>query len=868
MNIIKKNINLFMPFCISFAVMLMAFAHEGLFPFGDNQIMVIDSWHQYYPFLQELHNKLTHGESILYSWNTGLGSNFLAIIAYYAMSPLNLISVIFPKEYLREFMMLITITKISLAGSFFALYLKETFKKDDFTIVIFGLMYSFCGFAMGYYWNIMWLDSMALFPLVILGINRILEDKGFLLYCITLGVAIISNFYIGYFVCEFAGLYFLVQYFSKHHEGDFKLFGRKVLQMAVYSLLAIALAAVIILPVAAALSLTYKSASLSFKDFEVYSAFIDIINNMLLGMPPSVKSGLPNVYSGLFALLLLILYFFNNGINIKQKLGKLAFLLVIILSFNFNYLDYIFHGFKFPNEVPFRYAFVFSFMVISIAYEAYINLKNTELKSIVKLIAGALIYLLLCEKIYGNELNNLVLYLNIVFVAAYGAVLVLNKKNKLKLNIFENSIYVLVIAELIITALTSTNTVGSSGREGYPTQNVEVQQAISKLYQEDKSFYRIEMTKWYSVNDPVLYGYRGYSQFASTANSKISTFGQRVGLAAAPEANRYVYSASTPIVNGLFDLKYFIDKKSELTLPSAAFEKIDKIGTMTIYKNKYYLPLGYMTDSTISLWNIDHRRPFEAQEDFLKKAASLEENAFKDIPFSTESLNNIRRSSTDKIRYYYENINSATTGSADYEYIVPETKQIYFYMFANRTYDVNIKVAEKSNKYDIRRGQVIDLGTLEAGTKVSISFEVFADEDGFYDLQLVEFNEEAYKKAYQRLADEPFNVTYYSDRKLEGEVTALQEGTLYMAIPYEKGWKAVVDGKKTEILPLKDAMITIPLEKGTHTIKLSYTPAGFTTGFSISVLAVLILGYLQLKQRKFHTSKENIVKQVKAEASK
>ena len=55
-------------------------------PFGTRQILVTDFWHQYYPFLCILQEKLKHGESLLYTWQSGMGSNFAAMMAYYTAS--------------------------------------------------------------------------------------------------------------------------------------------------------------------------------------------------------------------------------------------------------------------------------------------------------------------------------------------------------------------------------------------------------------------------------------------------------------------------------------------------------------------------------------------------------------------------------------------------------------------------------------------------------------------------------------------------------------------------------------------------------------------------------------------------------------
>lgn len=68
---------------------LIAYIAMGVFPFGNQATMIIDSYHQYVPFFSEFHDKIWHGESFLYSWHGSLGFNFIAVQAYYLASPLN-----------------------------------------------------------------------------------------------------------------------------------------------------------------------------------------------------------------------------------------------------------------------------------------------------------------------------------------------------------------------------------------------------------------------------------------------------------------------------------------------------------------------------------------------------------------------------------------------------------------------------------------------------------------------------------------------------------------------------------------------------------------------------------------------------------
>ncbi|MBO5247844.1 MAG: YfhO family protein, partial [Clostridia bacterium] len=102
---------LFLAFLIPMVGMWAGFAACGVHPFGNMQMLYSDLREQYYPFLQEFHTRLQNGESILWSWNGGLGTDFGSLIAYYVASPLNLLTVFFPAKMLRDVMTLLLTVK-------------------------------------------------------------------------------------------------------------------------------------------------------------------------------------------------------------------------------------------------------------------------------------------------------------------------------------------------------------------------------------------------------------------------------------------------------------------------------------------------------------------------------------------------------------------------------------------------------------------------------------------------------------------------------------------------------------------------------------------------------------------------------------
>lgn len=855
LKFIKRNVYVIAPFLVSFVIMTIAFANQGLFPFGNNQIMIIDSWHQYYPFLQELQHKLTQGGSLFYSWNSGLGSNFFINMAYYAMSPIYILSILFPKEYLREFMMLATILKISFGGMFFAIYLKKVFQKQDVSIAVFGLMYAFCGFVMGYYWDIMWLDGVALLPLIILGIHKVLDEEGSIFYIVTLAIAMISNFYIGYILCEFILIYFFILYFTKYPWRSFGHFIKKIMEIGISSAIGLGISAVVLIPVYKGLQLTYVDSIAGPKILTTYLPFLDLFNNLLPNVPVTVKSGLPNMYCGLFAVLLLIFYFLTTSISVKTKVLNFLLLIFFIFSFNINGLNYIWHGFSFPNEVPYRFSFIFSFLVLTLAYQAFLRLEEISVRTVWKILGIFGVYLIVYQKSYNEDYVNQVFYISLLFLTLYGGTLLLLKYKTIPKGVFTGLICCIILGEVMLSALNGTNTAGNTGRSDYPIQNAAVQKALTTLNETDDSFYRLEMIKWYSTNDPILYGYRGVSEFSSTINSKITTYAQKIGLAASPESNRYLYASSTPIVNALLSIKYLIGTKDTGKVPNASYEAMDQEGDVTVYRNKYYLPIGFMVKDSIKDWDIKSSNPFDVQEGFLSHATTMNEKVFTLVKETNKSYVNMTIGSEYGNRSNYKNGNSSQVGSAKITFTAEKTAQMYLYMSANNTDQIEVLLDKKSNKYDSRRGQIVDLGIVTEGTSFDVSFEVKAADGGYYVLKVVTFDEELFASAYRELSDEIFTVSDFSDTRIEGTIEAKQDGSLFMSIPYEKGWQAKVDGKITKIIPIENAMISLPITEGYHKVELHYTVNGFKIGLIISSssIVLLLIYYFYLRKKTKHT---------------
>ena len=135
---LSRNVFILLAFAIPFLLMTIGFAIMEVSPFGNNQILVTDLWHQYFPFLVDFQDKLKHGESLFWSWTQGGGVNYFSLMSYYLAGPMNFLCVFIPSEWLREFLMFSVCAKVAFAGCFTAVFLRSVFKKNDFSLVVFG----------------------------------------------------------------------------------------------------------------------------------------------------------------------------------------------------------------------------------------------------------------------------------------------------------------------------------------------------------------------------------------------------------------------------------------------------------------------------------------------------------------------------------------------------------------------------------------------------------------------------------------------------------------------------------------------------------------------------------------------------------
>ena len=128
-------------------------------------------WDYYHEWIQTGHFTLFDPE--LYLGANSLGSN-----AYYGLfSPFNIIIVILPRVIVPQSVAIASFAKLACAGLFFSFYVKKAFNIKESVSFICGIAYAFCGWGAFYLWYNNYQDILVFLPLVLLGIEKTLQEE-------------------------------------------------------------------------------------------------------------------------------------------------------------------------------------------------------------------------------------------------------------------------------------------------------------------------------------------------------------------------------------------------------------------------------------------------------------------------------------------------------------------------------------------------------------------------------------------------------------------------------------------------------------------------------------------------------------------
>lgn len=690
---------LYFSFLVPALLFFFVFILQGTYPFGNGSVLVLDLNGQYVYFFEALRKAIYGDASLLYSWFGTLGSEFVGSYAYYLASPLSYLVALFPETAITEFLLVLELLKCGLCGLTMAYYLRKTrpLANEMITISI-AVMYALSSFAIVMAHNTMWIDALILLPLITYGIERLINYGHFKLFIISFALALLANFYIGYMLCYYVFLYFFYYYFFGSNrqsnqyvtveDGNNNFINEKLhlpkslFRIAVSSLIAIFIACVIILPTAYSLSLGKTEFSETDWSFAFKFNPIEFISKLFIGSYDSVRrEGFPFVYCGMFALILVPVYFISKRVSKKQKIGAglilSAFFLIMIIS----PLDLVMHGFQEPNWLNYRYSFVFSFLLLVFAHRGLELLHTIRFRKTVVIASCWAALVLLCsfftrDGLFATSDNDseywrrqiLFILIPIVALVVYEVAhyLLLNDRfKKVARTSMLSTLAVVICIEMFVGTLLNTTALNDdvifspkytkndgSGLEGYDNYLDKYRVMVNAVQETDDSFYRMEKNDIRKYDDNFAFAMRGTTGSTSTLNAKTIKFLNRLGYIS--QSNISSNKGATSVSNTLLGVKYYItitnqDTSGEnsyyLTAYPVDMEGVDGITNMYLYDeglaiysylNEYALSLAYTASGDLKNFNItESTSPFFTMNKLITAILGEDETVevFKELPY-------------------------------------------------------------------------------------------------------------------------------------------------------------------------------------------------------------------------------------------
>lgn len=871
---------LYPSFLLPIIIMLLVYACLGMFPIGDRTILILDMNGQYVYFFEQLRDVLSGNGSLLYTFERALGGEFFGIFTYYLASPLSCLVVLFPKDSITEAITAIMLLKCGFCGLSFSYYLDQTRKKNVFGFTTFSIMYALCAYATTFQSNTMWIDALIWLPLIALGIERIIRTANFKLFVVALALTIWSNYYIGYMSCIFVALYFFC-YLLSHSRDEtnelkedlhwLKALGRIIL----YSAVAILIASLIIF--VAYYSLSFGKSEFQDSDFSPNLRYdiIDIIVKLFPGTYDTVRfEGHPNIYSGLLMLIMLPAYFFTNKISAREKIFYSLLCAIFLVSFSMNTVDLVWHGFQVPIWLNYRYSFMFSFIMLTMAYRGFEHFKEMESKFFFKVcvvLIGALIVIQKIATFFRYVDGNLtevmpdyeVIWLSIGFIAVYMVVLYFCKHSKLKQTL---SMILLICVSLECFSASLINwgeqiaDVGWASRTNYRSFISRISVATDMIQKNDDSFYRTEKTIFRKPNDAFALNMKGVSEFNSTFNQGVVSFLKKTGFVSRSQSSKYF--SGNEVIDSILSVKYIIGEghNEDGSLIDSVSGLYDKVyieeENLYIYTNPYVLPIAYAVDDKIKEATVDNDiiSPFDYMERLMgnmlgKETVSLFDSCKYKV-YQTSNCKQVNGSVATEFR------RDDSSKSASFTYSVTAVNDGSIYMFLPTPYSTTAKVTVNNNYigelFANDSYRIYNIGNFKVGDTVKIKFEYNHYRLYFYNDYpfFVQVNAENLKAITDELKVGGFNVTEYSDTKLKGTLYSDRDKAVFTTIPYDNGWKVYVDGKRVETYKTVETFVGFDITEGEHTIVMKYQPTIFYIGIITSLSGAALFIVLILLDKK------------------
>lgn len=820
-----------LSFGLPLVLVLIGFAIMGLVPFGNHNLLFSDLGTQYMPFLAEFKRQVAHLNFSDYSFSLSLGGNLVPLAAYYLISPFNLLLLLGSNSQLPVIVSYVIALKICTMGVTMSYFLRTRTTTYHYTALIFSTAYSLCGFVAMNFYNLMWLDALILVPLIVIGLERLFSVKKPTFYIVTLTVSILTNYYLGYMTCLFAVLY-MISLVIKQRQPQQK-WGHLLRQQAQViwqfmwsSLIVGGLSAAILLPALLGMLKTGKKTIAMTSFYPTPQFGWEVLTQFQVGASRYTQrlTHEPTLFVGTLALLFAVLYFMLPQIRKQAKYANGFLVISLALSFWVTTFNTVWHMFQQPEGFPYRNAYLFSFVLIKIAYEAsLVRGQNKKAKGWTIVLVGILLVIGQL-KLHGSQypqiaqqswwlLSGYTIFLGLLFYY-WG------QTNRRYQKLLMTGVVLISFGELVTNFQLMTHKIPLGYQKQYAQQYQRQAALYEQLSEKDNDFYRVNNQSillksayhepYYGYNDALLFGQYTLNNYSSTLDEQMRSMLVDLGFYS-KNVRRINGVGHTAITDLLFANRYDLQQKNQ----------------QTVIQRHQTLGLGFAVNPQLAHVTLKKHRPFDNQNRLLQAMVNT------DQPFYTIHRIQTVRQEVKTRRYRYTLSIPRDTVGPTYLYL-PHQNLTHIKLFVNGR--------KKKTPIRVNSAAIVPLEDSHKGQPLRLTV-ISPKRQNINHFQVATLNQARFDQAVQQLKRQKLTTTalWENNGHVTGKIkTTAANQLLYLSIPYDTGWQAKVNGQTIKPKKVMANMLAVPLKRGANQIQLRYRAPGLMLGQFISLGTLLI----------------------------
>lgn len=842
------------PGLITCAVIVFIYVFKGIWPFGANRIDYFDNMQQVAPLYAHLWDWMHGKASLWFDWYTGFGTNVsMSISAFSMLSPFNLLLYLFPRTLILESISILTLVKMIFMAVAMYAYINKKYNSLSYNMkVVFSLMYTFCGYTVLYGSCFTpWMDIVALFPLLMLAYENMMQTGKKLFYIIMVAIIFIINYYLGamslVYIFLISGAYVLLM--SKKEKIK-----EHAWNLGIGTVAGLGLSCFVLVPVMMQLSGSQRGGS----GQGIVSQYIGWIRSAIIsdGQMAAFQRWMM-LYGMAFAAAVIIMGLkkFKEEKNTIRYM--ISLLLISLLPIVVEGINLMWH-FGSYNGYTLRNGYIVAFTLITVAayfaqrmFEEVTADKKQLVKQLVIFVVAAAVYAVIYNIIPSNDI---ILAAFILFIAIFIAAFIFYNKKLKKDGIgFDfNTIIAIVAIEVFIGAY---SLIGPPKFYEYePYQYGDYVQAANEVkdsldIEESVTDRIVNPDISLNANYPLILRRSAMSSFTAALQSDTQSYSKKFGY------SKYFLwlldSGGTVFTNSLFHVTQAVNVNE---LDSQMYTAVRSDGDYTLYDADYKLPFAMSVNKNITRqdfsgnWEDLHNIFYKALTNDTQDIVNGMSHTKKESSVIREY--NVRADGKQAVYINIVDVNNRNT-DANASWLI---SSMHIYVNGEAVLVPTLGDVKNTAYFTDYNNNLVYLGTFE---NENFTIRVEYDDPWYLKVSEVSFaglDMDKMQSLVDKHADDYCETSYTSDSltvKLNGSGV---NNMALIPVVYSDNWNVKVNGKKVKAKSVCGLFTGVDIHAGENVIEMTFEPKGKKAGMLISlatlimmIASALILKFTKLK---------------------